>query len=67
MQWRRTACVAGRGEARIDVVCGARFSTLCLLISCSAQLYLGDNQIGNAGAAELAKLLAINRTLTWVC
>jgi len=34
---------------------------------CSAQLYLRNNQIGDAGAAELAKALATNSTLTYVC
>jgi len=33
----------------------------------SVQLNLDDNQIGAAGAAELAKALAINCTLTRVC
>jgi len=33
----------------------------------SAQFYLGVNQIGDAGAAELAKALASNDTLTEVC
>jgi len=34
---------------------------------CSAQLSLSTNQIGAAGAAELAKALATNHTLTAVC
>jgi len=34
---------------------------------CSAQLYLDRNHIGDAGAVELAKALAINRTLKRVC
>jgi len=36
-------------------------------VLCSTQLYLSANQIGDAGAAELATALAINRTLTRVC
>jgi len=34
---------------------------------CLAQLYLIDSHFGDVGAAELAKALAINRTLTRVC
>jgi len=36
-------------------------------VLCSAQLFLSANQIGDVGAAELAKAPAINRTLTRVC
>jgi len=34
---------------------------------CLAQLSLFNNQIGTAGTADLAKALAVNRTLTAVC
>lgn len=35
-------------------------------VSCSAQLSLSDNKIDDAGAAELAKALVDDRTLTMV-
>jgi len=41
--------------------------TMPVFLSCSAQLNLSMNQIGPAGAAELAKSLAANVALTRVC
>jgi len=49
---------------------GARRSTLDAMpiaLLCSTQLTLVNDQIGDAGVAELAKALATNRTLTQVC
>jgi len=50
----------------MDFGCDAHCSTLRVTL-CSTQLDLRKNQIGDAGAAELAEALAINRTLTEVC
>jgi len=49
----------GRGTS------GAALDRHCLML-CSAQLSLTNDQIGAAGAAELAKALMANRTLEYV-
>jgi len=48
--------MSGHDEMSIDVPASL----------CSMQLELGANQIGDAGATELAKALAANHTLTLV-
>jgi len=65
MAWH-TERVTGRAEARTNFGCGAHCPFVPTLL-CSAQLYLNGNQIGDAGAAELAKALTTNSTLIHVC
>jgi len=59
------ACGSSRCEARIDIGRDTHYAFHASL--CLVQLYLNSNQIGDAGAAELAKALATNNTLTEVC
>jgi len=62
--------MAGWGKRRSTVAALMNSSVRHLtdsILACPAQLKLSYNQIGAAGAVELAKALAVNRRLTSVC